>query len=279
MLISRLVLTLFIPPALLAQIPPVTGAPITLATMRYIEIQPGTGAPAAAGRKLTVHYTGWLSNGKKFDSSVDRKQPFVFVQGRRQVISGWEVGFEGMKVGGKRRLIIPYQLGYGDIGSGTTIPPQAELTFDVELLQVDDAPTTAAGVDVLAPIERLEIRTLALARSIPAEKFSGRVVDIFRKIAILNVVMLDTANNDLTDALREKRLQDGLQNMASARDGIMTLLGSSFSDVKKQLETARAGYLGGDITLLGKPSTRRGVFVELEVEIAELLGEAAALVR
>ena len=256
-----------------------TGAPITLATMRYIEIQPGTGAPAAAGRKLTVHYTGWLSNGKKFDSSVDRKQPFVFVQGRRQVISGWDVGFEGMKVGGKRRLIIPYQLGYGDIGSGTTIPPQAELTFDVELLQVDDAPTTAAGVDVLAPIERLEIRTLALARSIPAEKFSGRVVDIFRKIAILNVVMLDTANNDLTDALREKRLQDGLQNMASARDGIMTLLGSSFSDVKKQLETARAGYLGGDITLLGKTSTRRGVFVELEVEIAELLGEAAVLVR
>ena len=279
MLISRLVLTLFIPPALLAQIPPVTGTPITLATMRYIEIQPGTGAPAGAGRKFTVHYTGWLSDGKKFDSSVDRKQPFVFVQGRRQVISGWEVGFEGMKVGGKRRLIIPYQLGYGDIGSGTTIPPKAELTFDVELLQVDDAPTTAAGIDVLAPIERLEIRTLALARSIPAEKFSGRVVDIFRKIATLNVVMLDTANFDLTDTLREKRLRDGLQDMASARDGIMTLLGSSFSDVKKQLETARAGYLGGDITLLGKASTRRGVFVELEVEVAELLGEAAALVR
>ncbi len=279
MLISRLVLTLFIPPALLAQIPPVTGTPVTLATMRYIEIQPGTGAPAVAGRKLTVHYTGWLSDGKKFDSSVDRKQPFVFVQGRRQVISGWEVGFEGMKVGGKRRLIIPYQLGYGDIGSGTTIPPKAELTFDVELLQVEDAPTTAAGVDVLAPIERLEIRTLALARSLPAEKFSGRVLDIFRQIAILNVVMLDTANYDLTDALREKRLQDGLQNMASARDGIMTLLGSSFTDVKKQLETARAGYLGGEITLFGKASTRRGVFVELEVEIAELLGEAAALVR
>src|SRR5579872_3544048 len=90
--------------------------PMTLASLRYTDIAIGTGAPAAAGRKFTVHYTGRLTDGTKFDSSVDRNQPFTFVQGRRQVISGWDIGFEGMKVGGKRKLFIPYQLAYGEAG-------------------------------------------------------------------------------------------------------------------------------------------------------------------
>src|SRR5436309_3400405 len=85
-----------------AQIPEVPGQPTTAFALRYIDLQPGSGAPAMPGQKYIVHYTGWLTDGKKFDSSVDRKQPFEFVQGRRQVIAGWEAGFEGMKVGGKR---------------------------------------------------------------------------------------------------------------------------------------------------------------------------------
>src|SRR5579859_4173474 len=131
--------------------PAVQGTPVELANMRYIEIAPGTGASAAAGKEYTVHYTGWLRDGTKFDSSVDRNQPLKFVQGRRQVIVGWEIGFEGMKVGGKRRLFIPYQLAYGEKGNGR-IPPKSELIFDVELLDVTEPTALAVAVDVLAPL-------------------------------------------------------------------------------------------------------------------------------
>src|SRR5579885_1488579 len=110
-------------------------SPVELASLRYIDLTTGSGAPAAAGKKFTVHYTGWLKDGTKFDSSVDRKEPFSFVQGRRQVITGWDIGFEGMKVGGKRKLFIPYQLAYGEAGTGP-IPSNAELIFEVELLDV-----------------------------------------------------------------------------------------------------------------------------------------------
>src|SRR5205085_11896111 len=120
-------------PAMPPPVPAVTGAVEQRPPLRYIETQVGTGALAAPGQEYTVHYTGWLRDGAKFDSSVDRKLPFKFVQGRRQVISGWEIGFEGMKVGGKRRLFLPYQLAYGEKGRGS-IPPKAELIFDVELL-------------------------------------------------------------------------------------------------------------------------------------------------
>ena len=97
--------------------PPIEGSPVELATLRYIDIAQGAGAPAAAGKRFTVHYTGWLRDGTKFDSSAG-KAPFDFIQGRRQVIAGWDIGFEGMRVGGKRRLYVPYQLAYGDAGSG-----------------------------------------------------------------------------------------------------------------------------------------------------------------
>jgi FKBP-type peptidyl-prolyl cis-trans isomerase len=97
----------------------------------------GSGAAAARGRRVTVHYTGWLTNGSKFDSSKDRNQPFAFSLGRGQVIQGWEQGVEGMKVGGKRKLTIPPELGYGARGAGGVIPPNATLVFEVELLGVD----------------------------------------------------------------------------------------------------------------------------------------------
>ena len=96
----------------------------------------GTGATAAAGKKVTVHYTGWLTNGKKFDSSKDRNDPFVFNLGAGQVIRGWDQGVQGMQVGGKRKLTIPPDLGYGARGAGKVIPPNATLVFEVELLGV-----------------------------------------------------------------------------------------------------------------------------------------------
>lgn len=108
--------------------------------LQYEIIQEGTGATPQKGQRVTVHYTGWLDNkgelGKKFDSSVDRGQPFMFVIGRGQVIRGWDEGVLTMRVGEKRRLIIPAALGYGPSGIGGVIPPNATLIFDVELLGV-----------------------------------------------------------------------------------------------------------------------------------------------
>jgi FKBP-type peptidyl-prolyl cis-trans isomerase len=115
----------------------VTGKPKTTSSgLQYWDIVVGTGATAVSGKPVKVHYTGWLTNGKKFDSSVDRGQPFVFPLGGGQVIKGWDEGVAGMKVGGKRQLRIPPELGYGARGAGGAIPPNATLIFDVELLEV-----------------------------------------------------------------------------------------------------------------------------------------------
>ena len=100
------------------------------------DIAVGTGAEATAGKKVSVHYTGWLTNGTKFDSSKDRGQPFSFQLGKGQVIAGWDQGVAGMKIGGKRKLTIPPELGYGARGAGGVIPPNATLVFEVELLGV-----------------------------------------------------------------------------------------------------------------------------------------------
>jgi len=108
--------------------------------LKYTDTKTGDGAAATPGNKVSVHYTGWLYNngakGAKFDSSVDRGQPFQFTLGAHQVIAGWDEGVAGMKVGGKRTLIIPPEFGYGARGAGGVIPPNATLMFDVELLGV-----------------------------------------------------------------------------------------------------------------------------------------------
>jgi len=105
--------------------------------LRYVDLVAGTGASPAAGDRVEVHYTGWLEDGKKFDSSLDRGQPFVFPLGAGRVIRGWDEGVASMKVGGRRRLIIPPDLGYGDRGAGRVIPPGATLVFEVELLRLN----------------------------------------------------------------------------------------------------------------------------------------------
>jgi FKBP-type peptidyl-prolyl cis-trans isomerase len=104
--------------------------------LRYQDIAEGQGAEAIADRTVSVHYTGWLPNGEKFDSSRDRNQPFSFALGAGQVIAGWDEGVAGMKVGGRRKLVIPADLGYGTAGAPPDIPPGATLVFDVELLDV-----------------------------------------------------------------------------------------------------------------------------------------------
>ena len=97
----------------------------------------GTGDEAVAGKHITVHYSGFLTDGTKFDSSLDRNDPFDFKLGAGQVIQGWDQGFAGMKVGGKRTLTIPSHMGYGKRGAGGVIPPNATLIFNVELLGVE----------------------------------------------------------------------------------------------------------------------------------------------
>jgi peptidylprolyl isomerase len=133
-------------PPLPKGVPPVKAPLKTQYVMRYQDIIVGQGDLAQPNQMYKVNYTGWLaSTGEKFDSSYDRGTPIEFMQGSKRVITGWDQGFEGMHVGGKRRLFIPYQLAYGEKGRGP-IPPKAELIFDVELLEQHDP--TMPGLDM-----------------------------------------------------------------------------------------------------------------------------------
>jgi FKBP-type peptidyl-prolyl cis-trans isomerase FkpA len=111
-------------------------AKITDSGLKYEDLEAGEGAAAEVGRTVSVHYTGWLTDGTRFDSSLDRDEPFRFPLGRGRVIRGWDEGVVGMRVGGRRRLTLPAHLGYGAAGAGGVIPPHATLVFEIELLEV-----------------------------------------------------------------------------------------------------------------------------------------------
>ncbi len=125
-------------------IPPVAGTPRDLGNIRVIDIVEGSGAAYAPRQCIYTHYTGWLADGTKFDSSRDSSrsgvaaEPVGFAQGRKQVIDAWDVGFDGMRVGGMRRLFVPWRLGYGARGNPPAIPARSDLVFDVELMGVAD---------------------------------------------------------------------------------------------------------------------------------------------
>lgn len=108
----------------------------TLSGLIYDDVMVGSGEEAARGQTVSVHYTGWLTDGTKFDSSKDRNEPFEFPLGAGYVIRGWDEGVQGMRVGGVRKLTVPPELGYGARGAGGVIPPNATLIFDVELLEI-----------------------------------------------------------------------------------------------------------------------------------------------
>jgi FKBP-type peptidyl-prolyl cis-trans isomerase FkpA len=119
-----------------AGLPDTSNLTTTSTGLQYKDVIVGSGAEAKPGDTVSVHYTGWLTNGTKFDSSVDRGQPFSFTLGQGRVIAGWDEGVAGMKEGGKRVLVIPSNLGYGTSGAGNVIPPNATLIFEVELLGI-----------------------------------------------------------------------------------------------------------------------------------------------
>jgi peptidylprolyl isomerase len=137
-------------------VPPVSGTLETALALQYVDVRTGTGEALVPRQCVYAHYTGWLEDGTKFDSSRDStragepREPIVFAQGARRVIPGWDYGFAGMRVGGVRRLIIPFVLGYGESGRPPVIPERATLVFDVELLAVRDT-LVRPGEDAVMP--------------------------------------------------------------------------------------------------------------------------------
>ena len=127
-------------------------------------VSKGTGSEAIKHSQVTVHYTGWLENGEKFDSSIDRGKPFIFVIGSREVISGWDLGVNGMKVGEKRILTIPPELAYGKSGAGNTIPPNATLKFEISLLDVRPPPYKNIGNSQLQYLTKKGVKLFDIRR-------------------------------------------------------------------------------------------------------------------
>jgi hypothetical protein len=275
-------------PRLPASVPAVAGSVVETAPLRYIEIKEGTGAPAKPAQEYTVHYTGWLRDGTKFDSSVDRGTPLKFVQGRRQVISGWEIGFEGMKVGGKRRLFLPYALAYGEVGNGR-IPGKAELIFDVELIDAKDTPAVTGGSILLLPFNDLEKQVLALAKAVPEEKYSWRPApgvrsfkEVFLHIAFGNQLLLNIANKSPNKEELMKQIEQNAKGETdpATKEKVIATLTESFASVRKTLDGIRsAGSLTRGVDLFGTPATFGGVLADLDTHIAEHLGQSIAYAR
>ncbi len=272
-------------PNMPASVPAASGKVTDAATLRYIDTKLGTGPVAAPGQEYTVHYTGWLRDGTKFDSSIG-KDPLKFVQGRRLVIAGWEMGFEGMKVGGTRRLFIPYQLAYGEQGRGP-IPPKAELVFDVELLAVKDAAPLSPAADLLLPFNELRDKAMQLAQAVPEEKYGWRPApgvrsfkEVFLHMALGNHLMTNIARGVGRDALMKEIEENSAAEKAPASKAqVLDKLRQSFDALQQTLENARPGNLAREIDFFGTKTTQRGVLASIDTHIAEHVGQAIAYAR
>ncbi len=272
-------------PSLPASVPPATGKVIEGPTLHYIDLKVGDGDPAAPNKQYTVHYTGWLRDGTKFDSSVG-KEPFQFVQGRRQVIPGFDAGFEGMKVGGKRRIFIPYELAYGEPGKGP-IPPKAELIFDVELLAVKDAPPHGAGDDLMLSFNIGRRQATALAKAVPEDKYGWRPAEgvrsfreVFLHIAYgihLQLMIADGATKEEIKA--ELAKQDQIEKAPLTKDQVLKKLDDAFAEAQTAFETAKAGSLSRDIDFFGTPTTVHGLYGFVNTHIGEHIGQTIAYCR
>jgi uncharacterized damage-inducible protein DinB len=266
-------------------VPAVTGKVVEAATFRYIDIKVGDGAAAKPAEQYTVDYTGWLRDGKQFDSSVGKK-PIEFVQGRRQVIAGWEMGFEGMRVGGKRRLFIPYQLAYGELGRGS-IPPKAELIFDVELLKTAEAPPPAAAADILFSLASVEREVMQLANAVPEEKYNWRpgpgvrtFQQVFLHIAYGNHLILNIAQGVEPDDVKKIIEENGtIEARPISKEKTIASLTETFAEIHAYLDQVRAQSLTLDMNFFGQKTTRRGILVWLDTHMGEHLGQAIAYAR
>jgi peptidylprolyl isomerase len=266
-------------------VPAVTGNVVEAATFRYIDVKMGEGALAQPAEQYTVHYTGWLRDGTKFDSSIGKK-PLEFVQGRRAVIAGWEMGFEGMRVGGQRRLFIPYQLAYGEKGRGS-IPPKAELIFDVELLKTDPAPPPAAAADILFSLESAERETMQLAKAVPEEKYGWRpgpgvrtFQQVFVHIAHGTHLILNIAEGAEPDDVKKMLDESGpLEQSPINKEKTLAALTGTFAEVHKYLDEVRAQQLTRDQDFFGQKMTSRAILVWLDTHLGEHLGQAIAYAR
>lgn len=274
-------------PAMPPGVPAVEGNVTERAVFRSIDTKIGTGAEAKPGQEYTVHYTGWLRDGKKFDSSRDRSEPFVFIQGRRGVIAGWEAGFEGMRVGGQRRLFIPYQMAYGENGRGA-IPPKAELVFDVELLAVKDVEPEQPARDILFALDGYQKKVLDLARAIPEEKYAYRpsekarpLGEVLAHIAYGNRLMADLSERIPPPAEFKARVQDQWKQEREPRskEVLIDMLERSFADVRARIAPLRSAQLARETDFFGAKTTVRGIFILLDAHIAEHLGQLIAYAR
>ena len=275
-------------PKMPAAVPTVNGTVTESAPLRFIEVKVGDGAGAKPGQQYTVHYTGWLRDGTKFDSSVDAGKPLKFVQGRRQVIAGWEMGFEGMKVGGKRRLFLPYALAYGENGRGK-IPPKAELIFDVELLDAKDVPPLVAAAELILPFNDLEKQVLALAAAIPEEKFAWRpsqgvrsIKEVLVHIVNGNQLLLNVAGKSPSKEELLKQIEQNAKNETepASKAQIIAKLKESFAGVRTELEGVRTtSALTREIDFFGAPAPLGGVLASIDTHIAEHMGQLIAYAR
>jgi uncharacterized damage-inducible protein DinB len=275
-----------VPAAVFAQMPEVTGKPVDQATLRYIDIKTGEGAVAAPGKVYVVDYTGWLRDGTQFDSSIG-KGPLSFVQGRRQVIPGFDAGFEGMKTGGKRRVFIPYQLAYGDRQRGA-IPPKSDLIFDVELLEVKEpSPDGGAGAELLFGFNGAADHVVDLLKAFPEDKLDWRpgpgvrsVREVVMHIALGNRLLLNIADGASRDDLMKQIAENAKREREKlTKAQLLQILAESFQAARDTLKDTTSGSLSRDIDFFGTPTTRRGALTLLDTHLHEHFGQFIAYAR